>query len=317
MIEVRVAAVCEEGERIRSLELQRIDGGPLPGFAAGAHIDVSLPGGLTRQYSLCNGPHETHRYLIGVLREPQSRGGSEAMHAIAAGGTLTISEPRNLFALHADAVHSVLFAGGIGITPILAMAEHLAREGASFELHYSARSAAHAAFLQRLRQAPWAERVRLHFDDGADAQRLDAKAILQGAPANAHLYVCGPAGFMEHVLETGRLVGWDEARLHREYFSAASVAEAPDELPFEVQVASSGEVFTVPPGRSIAHVLDEAGVFVPMSCEQGICGTCLTAVLEGEPEHRDQFLTDEEHARNDQMTLCCSRARSARLVLDL
>lgn len=317
MIEVQVVAVRDEGEHIRSLELRRADGAPVPAFTAGAHIDVQLPGNLLRQYSLCNAPHETHRYVIGVLREPSSRGGSRAMHALREGDMLTIGEPRNLFALHDGAVHSLLFAGGIGITPLLSMAEHLAQQGASFELHYAARSAQRAAFLQRLQQAPWKSRLRVHLDDGPPEQLLDVPAVLAAAPSDAHLYVCGPGGFMEHVLETSRRHGWHESRLHREYFGAAPNAGTGDNASFEVQIASTGEVYAIPPDRSIAQVLDEAGVFVPVSCEQGICGTCLTGVLEGLPEHRDQFLSDEEHARSDQMTLCCSRARSPRLVLEL
>ncbi|WCE05544.1 PDR/VanB family oxidoreductase [Pseudoxanthomonas sp. JBR18] len=317
MIEVQVVAVREEGEHLRSFELRRTDGGALPTFEAGAHIDVQLPGKLTRQYSLCNAPHETHRYLICVLRESASRGGSEAMHALAEGGVLTISAPRNLFALHPAPAYSLLFAGGIGITPLIAMAEHLARNGRSFELHYSARGPGRAAFLERLRAAPWGDRVHLHFDDGPAHLRLDVAQALAAAPDGAHLYVCGPAGFIDHVFQAAEASGWDPARLHREYFSAAPSPVDAGEQSFEVQVASSGEVHTIPPGRSIAQVLDEAGVFVPVSCEQGICGTCVTAVLEGTPDHRDQFLSADEHARNDQITLCCSRARSARLVLDL
>nr|WP_180166623.1 PDR/VanB family oxidoreductase [Stenotrophomonas sp. SbOxS2]NYT99477.1 oxidoreductase [Stenotrophomonas sp. SbOxS2] len=318
MIQVRVHALSDECAQIRSLELRSVDGAPLPAFSAGAHVDVQLPGGLIRQYSLCNAPHENHRYVIGVLHAPDSRGGSRAVHALQAGDMLEISAPRNLFALHPQPVHSLLLAGGIGITPLLAMAEHLAAQGAPFALHYAARSAAHAGFLQRLAQAPWAAQVHLHFDDGPAQQRLDMPALLAAAPADSHLYVCGPAGFMAHVLEAGANAGWEQARLHREYFGAAPAqAQALAVTSFEVQIASSGQVFTIPAEQSIAQVLDQAGVFVPVSCEQGICGTCLTPVLEGVPEHRDQFLSFEEHARNDQMTVCCSRARSARLVLDL
>ncbi|MFT3755563.1 MAG: PDR/VanB family oxidoreductase [Pseudoxanthomonas sp.] len=316
-LEVRISEVRDEADGIRSFELRRADGQALPAFAAGAHVDVHLPNGLIRQYSLCNSPQESDRYLLAVLHEPESRGGSTAMHALRAGDTLQISAPRNLFALDGSAAHSLLFAGGIGITPILAMAEQLAVQGKPFALHYNARTSQRAAFLQHLAQVPWRERVHLHFDDGADEQKLDMTSVLAAAPAGTHLYVCGPGAYMQHVLDAGLSAGWAEARLHREYFTAAPLPASAEDTAFEVEISSSGEVFTIEPGRSIAQTLDAAGVFVPVSCEQGICGTCLTNVLQGEPDHRDQFLTDIERARNNEMLLCCSRSRSPRLVLDL
>jgi vanillate O-demethylase ferredoxin subunit len=195
------------------------------------------------------------------------------------------------------------------------MAERLAHAGADFELHYCARSAQHAAFLERLRQAPFAGRVHCHFDDG-DRGRLDVPALLAGEPNDARLYTCGPSGFMQYVLDSARNLGWEEARLHREYFSAEAAPDSPAGS-FEVQLASSGQVLQVDAGQNVVEVLRSVGVEIPVSCEQGICGTCLTRVLDGVPEHRDLFLTEEEQAANDQFTPCCSRARSARLVLDL
>ncbi|SCZ21059.1 MULTISPECIES: PDR/VanB family oxidoreductase [unclassified Pseudomonas] len=316
MIDVVVTRKRREAEGIYSFELAAIDRRPLPAFSAGSHIDVHLPNGLVRQYSLCNHPEERHRYLLGVLLDPASRGGSQAMHEqVHEGSRLRISEPRNLFPLEHAAGDSVLFAGGIGITPILCMAERLARIGALFELHYCGRSAERMAFIDYIRHSPFADRVHIHVDDGEDSQRLDTARVLSMPAADRHLYVCGPTGFMEHVLGTAREQGWAEAQLHREYFTAAvPTGEAGG---FEVQLASSGRCLQVPADRSVAQVLLEAGIDIPLSCEQGICGTCLTRVLEGEPDHRDMFLTDAERARNDQFTPCCSRARSARLVLDL
>lgn len=316
MITVRVAACRQEALDIRSFELVRPDGGALPAFSAGSHIDVHLPGGLVRQYSLCNHPQESHRYQIGVLKDPASRGGSHAMHDLAEGMELQISEPRNLFPLVHEAGRSLLFAGGIGITPILCMAERLAHSGADFELHYCARSAERAAFIDRIRQSPFRDRVHFHFDDGEGGAPLDATHALAQPEGDTHLYVCGPGGFMEHVLSTARAQGWDEANLHHEYFSAVPTAQAGDGS-FEVQLSSSGQVLQVPADQSVAQVLEAAGVIIPLSCEQGICGTCLTRVLEGEPDHRDLFMTPAEQAANDQFTPCCSRAKSARLVLDL
>ncbi|MBT2297404.1 PDR/VanB family oxidoreductase [Pseudomonas fluorescens] len=316
MIDVVVTRKRREAEGIYSFELAAVDHCPLPAFSAGSHIDVYLPNGLVRQYSLCNHPEEHHRYLLGVLLDPASRGGSQAMHEqVREGSRLRISEPRNLFALEHGAAYSLLFAGGIGITPILCMAERLAQIGAVFELHYCGRSSDRMAFVEYIRHSRFADRVHVHVDDGDEAQRLDAARVLSAPAGDRHLYVCGPNGFMEHVLGTAREQGWFEAQLHREYFAAA--APANESGGFEVQLASTGQCLQVPADRSVAQVLLEAGIEIPLSCEQGICGTCLTRVLEGEPEHLDMFLTDAERARNDQFTPCCSRAKSARLVLDL
>jgi vanillate O-demethylase ferredoxin subunit len=316
MIEVVVTSRNNEALDICSYELACAQGGELPGFSAGAHIDVHLPGGLIRQYSLCNHPQERHRYQIGVLKDVASRGGSHCMHEqIRSGDRLYISEPRNLFPLVDDARRSLLFAGGIGITPILCMAEQLADSGADFELHYCARASDRAAFVERLKGAPYADRVHLHFDEDVDS-RLDAAKVLAGPASDLHLYVCGPAGFMQHVLDSARNQGWNDAQLHREYFAAAPVDTLNDGS-FQVKLGSSGQVFDIPADKTVVQVLESHGVEIAISCEQGVCGTCLTRVLEGVPEHRDLFLTDEEQAANDQFTPCCSRSRSALLVLDL
>lgn len=313
MIDVVVVSTRPEADDIRSFQLARPDGGPLPAFEAGAHIDVHLPDGLIRQYSLYNSPDERHHYRIGVLLEAQSRGGSRAMHALREGDRLTVSEPRNLFALDDSAGPSLLFAGGIGITPLLSMAERLWQEGRDFELHYSARHPDRAAFLEPLRRAPFADRVHLYFDEGPRACRLDAANLLAAAAATTHLYVCGPTGYMDHILGHARARGWAETRLHREDFAAgAQTGHA-----FRVRIASSGEEIEVGDDQSVAQALEEHGVIIPLSCEQGICGTCLTGVLEGEPDHRDDFLTDEERRANDQFTPCCSRSKTPLLVLDL
>jgi vanillate O-demethylase ferredoxin subunit len=316
-LQVRVARKVSEADGISSFELVAADGAPLPAFEAGAHIDVHLRDGLLRQYSLCNPPQERHRYLIAVLRDPSSRGGSTAMHdEIEAGHLITISAPKNHFALEPAAARSLLFAGGIGVTPILAMAEELAGAGADFEMHYSARTPERAAFLQRIAAAPYATRVHVHYDSGDAAQKLDCAAVLGAPRADTHIYVCGPGGYIDHVLGAANALGWPAAQVHREYFSAAPVDEAGDTA-FDVKLASSGQVFTIPPGRTVVEVLAEHGVDIPVSCEQGVCGTCLTRVTAGVPDHRDVYLTDEERAANDQFTPCCSRSKSAVLSLDL
>ena len=316
MIDVVVVSRNNEAQDICSYELASVDGKPLPAFSAGAHIDVHLPDGQVRQYSLCNHPEERHRYLIGVLKDPASRGGSRSLHEQVHEGThLTISEPRNLFPLAHDARRSLLFAGGIGITPILCMAERLSHAGADFELHYCARAEDRAAFVQRLKTSPFAERVFLHFDEQPHTA-LNAAQVLAKPEANVHLYVCGPGGFMQHVLDSARAQGWQEACLHREYFTAAPVDSSLDGG-FSVKVASSGQVFEIPADKTVVQVLESHGIEIAVSCEQGICGTCLTRVLEGIPEHRDLFLTEQEQALNDQFTPCCSRAKTALLVLDI
>lgn len=316
-LNVRVAHKAVAAQDICVFELVAADGSALPPFDAGAHIDVHLPDGMTRQYSLCNPPCETHRYQIGVLRDAASRGGSRALHErIDVGQQLTISAPRNHFQLAPDAGRSLLLAGGIGVTPILCMAEALAAAGADFEMHYCARSRSRAAFVDRLATAPFASRVNLHFDDEAPAQRLDVAALLQQADERTHLYVCGPRGFIDAVLAIARAQGWPEARLHCEFF-AGQVARHESDAAFDVELRRSGRVVTVPKGVTIVQALGQAGIDVMVSCEQGVCGTCLTPVLDGVPDHRDSYLTPEEAAANDQMLLCCSRARTARLVLDL
>ncbi|MDH4653815.1 PDR/VanB family oxidoreductase [Pseudomonas sp. BN606] len=317
MLQVRVTRKIDEAEGICSFELCAVDGGELPPFEAGAHVDVHIGAGLTRQYSLCNHPEERHRYLIGVLKDPVSRGGSRAMHEqVAQGQLLNISEPRNLFALDHQGARHLLFAGGIGITPILAMAYELSHRGADFELHYCFRSQERAAFIKQLRHLPFAGRVHLHDDSGAQAQKLDAPALLANPTSDTHLYVCGPSGFMGHILESAENAGWSQDQVHREFFAATPLEHDADS-PFEVELASSGEVFHIPADRSVFEVLDEAGIAIETSCEQGICGSCITRVLQGLPDHRDQFMTAAEHACNDQFTPCCSRAKSPRLVLDL
>lgn len=316
-LNVKVVSKRREATDIYSFELADPKGRALPPFSAGAHVDVEVREGLVRQYSLCNHPEESHRYLIAVLLDPKTRGGSAAMHAhIREGDIIRISEPKNHFPLAASVRRSLLLAGGIGVTPILCMAERLAHSGTDFEMHYCARSAERMAFAQRIRQSSFSDRVIFHHDDGPDAQKLNINQVLAAAGPDAHLYVCGPTGFMDWVLQAAKEHHWVDARVHREYFAAPEQAMA-SEGEFEVQIASSGEVFLIEATQTITQVLSNNGVEIPTSCEAGVCGTCLTRVLEGIPEHRDVYLTEKEHAKNDQILPCCSRAKSRRLVLDL
>ncbi len=315
-LSVRVQRRLVEAEGICSFELVSLDESPLPAFTAGAHVDVHLGAGLIRQYSLFNDPSDRYRYCIAVLREAQSRGGSQAMHEqVQEGQTLTISEPRNHFPLVA-AKRSLLIAGGIGITPILAMARTLHAQGSTFDLHYCGRSAFRMAFLDDLERSDFKASVHIYADDGMGYKPFDAHAEIGQMQQNTHLYVCGPSGFMSHVLNTAKGNGWPEGQLHREYFAAAPVDTTSDGA-FEMWLAKSGQTFEVPAKKSALEVLLAQGFDIPFSCESGVCGTCLTRVVEGEPDHRDSYLTDSERSAGDQFLPCCSRSKSPVLVLDL
>lgn len=316
ILQVQIARRHAQTEDIIALELRPLDG-LLPGFEAGAHIDVHVGPGLIRQYSLCNAPGERERYVIGVLRDPRSRGGSAAIHErLREGARLAIGAPRNHFPLH-GAKRSLLLAGGIGVTPMLCMAQALHEAGTEFALHYCARSRARAAFLERLENGPLQSQVHLHFDDGADAQKLDIAKLLQAAAASEEeVYVCGPAGFIGWICEAAARAGIARQRVHFEYFGAKP-SDTSGDTAFDVKLARSGQVLHIPADRSVTSVLLEAGIDIYTSCGEGTCGSCVTRVLEGEIAHRDVFLTDEEHASGRQFTPCCSRARSALLVLDL
>lgn len=315
-INVVVTATRKLAADIVGLDLQSPDGEALPAFSAGSHIDVFLPGGEIRQYSICNAPSETHRYSLGVLKEANGRGGSSAMHALRKGAALEISTPRNNFELAPSARKTLLLAGGIGITPILSMAYALHAKGADFELHYCTRNKSRTAFRQVLADAPFADSVVFHFDNGAEDQKFNMGMLAKSPAKDTHLYVCGPTGFMEAVLSNAG-DAWPTAALHREYFTADTVETGGDDRPFRIQISSTGDELEIPADKSIVEVLAEVGIEIPTSCEQGICGTCLTPVLQGTPDHRDLVLTEIEHADNDQMTLCCSRALTDVLVLDL
>ncbi|MFL6691833.1 MAG: PDR/VanB family oxidoreductase, partial [Ramlibacter sp.] len=288
----------------------------LPGFSAGSHIDVQVPGGLTRQYSLCNDAAEQHRYRIAVLRDPASRGGSTGMHdALKEGDTLLISEPRNHFPL-VHAQRTLLFAGGIGVTPLLSMAQRLAQIGADFRLHYCTRAPERTAFRDEIAAAGWAKNVDFHFDDGDAAQKLQLEQVIAKPEAGTHLYVCGPTGFIDWVVKTADRLGWSKDQVHLEYFGAAPQDTTGDRS-FQVKIASSGETYQVGADETVVTALQKHGIEILTSCEQGVCGTCITRVLQGECDHRDLYFTDEEKAKNDQFTPCCSRSKSSLLVLDL
>ncbi len=310
-LSLRLLAIRYAAQDTHLYEFAAPDGRPLPAYEPGAHIDLHLPGGLMRQYSLARPYRADQGYLVGVKLDAKTRGGSRWLHEQArVGATFEVGGPRNNFPLHEDARHTVLIAGGIGVTPIWCMAQRLEEIGGSFELHYAVRTRADAAFLAELeRMAP---RARLHVDVEAEAV-LDVPAILAAAPAQAHLYCCGPTPMLEAF--EAAAAGRPAEEVHVEYFSAPEMK--PLEGGFIVVLAKSGREFEVGPGSTILETLRKAGLTVPASCEQGVCGTCETAILEGTPDHRDLLLTPAEKASGKTMMICCSGSLTDRLVLDL
>ena len=313
--DVRVAAATDEGPGQRALRLEPLHG-QLPSFDAGAHVDVHLPDGLVRQYSIASAPHQRDHYLLCVRHVTDSRGGSRQLcGSIALGDRLQISAPRNLFPLRAGS-RQVLIAAGIGITPLLSMAQALEARGEDFVLHYYVHQREQVAFSARLQRGFVHGRVLLHASTEGESARTHVPVELRAATSRDQLYLCGPAPFMDRFTALATGFGWALAQVHREHFGAALSTTTTDRA-FEVELASTGQVVTVPAQVSIAHALHQAGIAVPVSCEQGICGACLTGVLAGEPEHRDSVLSPAERAASHKLVLCCSRSRSARLLLDL
>jgi len=310
-----VHTLRHEAQDIISVDLRPVTGTALPAFTPGAHIDLHLPGDLVRSYSLCNEAGATDRYVVGVLRDRASRGGSRAVHEqLRIGQSLTISAPRNHFPLDESAAHSVLVAGGIGITPLLCMACRLSQLGRSYEVLYFARSRGAAAFTQVLQSL--GARVHWHFDDEAGGAP-DLKALLaQRKAEGTHFYACGPTPMLDAFEASCAELGLAHAHLER--FSAKPVADADDaQTHYRVELRKSGLTFEVQAGQTLHEKLIELKVDVSWSCEEGICGSCETRVLEGQVDHRDMVLTPAEQAANKAMMVCVSGCKSERLVLDL
>lgn len=303
-----------EAEGIVSYEFVSADGAPLPPFTAGAHIDLQLPGGLQRSYSLVNDPAERHRYVVAVDRAADSRGGSAWLHSMPRPGDhLSSSTPVNNFPLHEGAPLSIFIAGGIGITPFMTMAARLNSLGHAWRLHYAVRSRHRAAYVQELNALDRSgNAVKLHCT-GEDLERPDIAAIAREAAAGSHLYCCGPSGMLDAFINA--CSGLAPQRVHLERFSATQ--EAATAGGYEVQLARSGKTLSVEVGRTLLDTLLDAGVPVQYACSQGVCGTCRTPVLEGTPDHRDDYLTQEEKATNQTMMVCCSGSLTSQLVLDI
>lgn len=316
LLEVRLGAVAFEAERVQSYVLEPLYGQSLPPFTAGAHIDLHLPNGLVRSYSLLNNSQERYRYVIGVQNDPNSRGGSRYMHdTLRLGEILTCGVPRNSFALYEDAPHSVLIAGGIGITPLLSMIERLATIGRSWELHYACRTRARTAFLDRLQQLAGDHPNRLHMFHAGEAggERLDISTLVSRASPDAHLYCCGPPSMLAAFEQAA--ANRPAAQNHVEYFAARDAAAVAGG--YHLVLSRSGQEVAVEPGQTMLAALLAAGVDVAFACTQGVCGTCETGVLSGVPDHRDAYLTETERATNKTVMVCCSGSRTPMLVLDL
>jgi tetrachlorobenzoquinone reductase len=308
---MRLTAITYAAEQVHIYEFRPVSGASVPPFTAGAHVDLHLPNGLVRQYSIANAQGERHRYVLGVKRDAAGRGGSRFLHDdLRVGTVVKVGGPRNNFPLVEAAAHSVLIAGGIGVTPIVSMVARLRSLARPWELHYAVRRRGEAAFLDELLAGDG--HVRLHVDE-EQGSMIDVAAIVRAAPEEAHLYCCGPTPMLEAFAAAA--ASRPAERVHLEYFSSA-VAPAV-ESGFIVELARSKVRVEVPPGQTILEALRARGLEVQSSCEQGICGSCETRVLAGEPDHRDMLLSDEEKATNQVMVICCSGSRSAILVLDL
>jgi ferredoxin-NADP reductase len=314
-IPVEVIGIEQVTPLIKHFKLAPVGGGTLPVFSGGSHIIVVMKAAdrvHKNPYSLLGSPADLATYEIGVRRMEESRGGSHYMHdTIRIGSRLEIAHPVNLFALDKIARKHVLIAGGIGITPFLAQLEDLHDGGVPYELHYSVRSAEHAAFLERLRRR---EGERLHMYHDSEGQLIPFEPLLANQPLGTHVYVCGPAGMIKHVIGTAAACGWPDSHIHWEQFSAPPVGDA-----FEVFLARSKISVHVPPDQSLLESIEAAGVEVPYLCRGGVCGFCHTRVLEldGELVHNDHFLSDAEKAKGKSIMPCVSRAHCTRLVLDL
>lgn len=318
MLDLTILSKKTETPDILSFELGLKDGSDLPAFDAGSHIDVKVNDQIVRQYSLYNDPAERKAYKIAVLNDPNSRGGSVAVHeTFNLGDTIQVSAPRNLFPLKTDSKRILLFAGGIGITPLMSMASVLEKQDIDFELHYHSRSKASTAFTDELANSSYASRVFFHFDDDSNDDAAAVKQALSQSSDDIHLYTCGPNGFMDYIFDTARSLGWQDENLHKEVFNAAPIELDGDDKSFELKLVNSGLSFTIPQDKTALEVLEEAGIDVNASCEQGVCGACLTRVTDGTPDHRDQFQTDSEKSLNDHFAPCCSRALTDSLSVDL
>jgi ferredoxin-NADP reductase len=311
--DMRLTAILYGAEDINLFEFRTLDAGETPPFTAGAHVDVYLPNGTLRQYSIASAETDRHRYLLGVKREAAGRGGSRCLHdEVRVGSVLKIGLPRNNFPLHEDATASMFIAGGIGVTPIHSMIDKLQALGRNWRLHYAVRRREQALLLERFAKPD--DRLQLHVDLENGGRVMDVAAIIAGAPSDAHLYCCGPAPMLAAF--EAACAGRSATRVHIERFSAPDNVAATGGA-FTVELSKSKRSIAVEAGQTLLQALQAAGVKVKTSCEQGVCGTCETRVIAGIPDHRDMILSDDEKATNETMMVCCGGSLSPTLVLDL
>lgn len=316
LLPVVVVKKAVEAHNMASFELADPNGAELPAFSPGSHIDVALPGGLVRQYSLCNSSLERNRYVIGVWKDANSRGGSVAMHeSVNVGDTLQVSPPRNRFRVPRNTKRALLIARGIGVTPILSIADYLKAQNIPFELHYVYALMSPGSFDTMISESKFAENTKFYREATEDNQLLDPASILTSQPEDTQLFICGADWWMDPLVNLAKQKGWGEERIHVERFTAKVAAAALDKV-FEVKIASSGKVFKIPGDKTVTAFLEENGIKIPTSCEQGMCGTCKVKALEGEIDHRDKRLSEEQR-KEGYFLACVSRAKGDLLVLDL
>lgn len=315
-MQVRVASITQVADKVKRFRFERTDGQPMPIFSGGAHIIVSMRDGKTLRrnpYSLMSSPADTGGYEISVLRVENSRGGSAFLHEkLKEGDTLTVSQPVNLFSYDHRGKKHVMMAGGIGITPFIAMMDQMEREGKAFELHYAVRTRSHGAYWKELVQRYGAHRVKIYCDE--EKLFIPAEAILERQPLGTHLYVCGPAGMINAVLGKARDLGWPRPHLHSEEFLAPPIGK-----PFQAILTKSNRTIEVAAHQSILEAVEAAGIDAPYLCRGGACGQCETAVVacSGELEHNDHFLEPDDKASGKKIMICVSRIKGDSVTLDL
>ena len=313
MPQMLVNSIYDEAKHIKTFELVDPESTELQAFSAGSHIEIELPDNIRRHYSLCNDPSETHRYLIAVLQEKESRGGSQSLHyGVKEGDLLEVSMPKNNFPLDQRGMHFILIAGGIGITPLLSMAYKLKTLRKSFELHMCARSHEYAPFKKELEGFGGLAKTHMHISDGDPSQRLDVSSLLKQPLPESLVYCCGPQSLMDAVGQATS--DWGAKKIHFETFTPRTLDGS--DLPFHIKIASTGQSFHVNSTTTILEALHQNGIRHPFSCEVGLCRTCVTGYQAGDVEHLDQdALSNEE--RKGCLTICVSRCTSDELILDL
>jgi vanillate monooxygenase ferredoxin subunit len=314
---LKVARKTIEAHQMVTFELVDPDGAELPAFSAGSHIDVTIPSnGLVRQYSLINSEKERHRYVIGVWKDANSRGGSKAMHEVVAeGATLPVSLPRNRFRVPRSTKRAILLARGIGATPVLSIADHMKSDGIPFEFHYVFQMMSPGSFETLIKTSAFAEDTTFYLEDSRKNQLIDPGAILADRPDDTHIFICGVDWWQDPIINLAKQKGFNDERIHVERFTAKLAAAALDTI-FDVKIKRLDKVYKIPGDKTLTGALEEQGVKIPTSCEQGLCGTCKVKVVEGEVDHRDKKLTKEQKEEG-YMLACVSRAKGGMLVLDL